>query len=292
MAEGVNNTTQIVGAFADFTAFNRGYLTPDQGGSFTTIRVPGSASTTAFGINGPGQIVGSYGVLIGPSFQQLHGFLTTNNGATFTPIDIGSSFTSASGNNDLGHIAGIYANGGSSHGFFTANNGATFTPIDIPGATATGASKINNADWIAGFYDDPSFNEHGFVTPDLGATHITIDPPGSTGFTDANGINNLNQIVGNFSSTTGVHGFLTTDLGATYSQIDFPGATRTEARAINDAGQIVGDYYDASNVQHGFLATPELSTVPEPTTLALVGSGMAPVAFGVLRRRTRVKAQP
>ena len=215
--------------------------------------------------------------------------MTTNNGATFTTFDVGSRFTAASGNNDLGQIVGTYDNGGPSHGFFTPNNGATFTTIDIPGAFQTAASKINNTNWIVGNYDDLSFNEHGYVTPDLGVTHITIDPPGTT-FTDANGVNNAGQIVGTFNNTTGQHGFLTTDLGATYSQIDVPGATRTEAMGINDAGQIVGIYFDARNAEHGFLATPELSTVPEPTTLALVGSGMAPVAFGVLRRRTRVKA--
>jgi len=38
-----------------------------------------------------------------------------------------------------------------------------------------------------------------------------------------------------------------------FSTLDFPGATGTQARGINNAGQVVGFYYDASGEQHGFL---------------------------------------
>jgi hypothetical protein len=40
-----------------------------------------------------------------------------------------------------------------------------------------------------------------------------------------------------------------------FTTIDVPGATFTEPIGINTAGQIVGDYLDASGTQHGFLAT-------------------------------------
>jgi hypothetical protein len=41
-----------------------------------------------------------------------------------------------------------------------------------------------------------------------------------------------------------------------FTTIDPPGSTFTEAIGTNGAGQIVGDYLDASGTMHGFLATP------------------------------------
>jgi probable HAF family extracellular repeat protein len=39
----------------------------------------------------------------------------------------------------------------------------------------------------------------------------------------------------------------------TYTSFDFPGATNTQAFGINEAGDIVGLYYTADGVRHGFL---------------------------------------
>jgi hypothetical protein len=41
----------------------------------------------------------------------------------------------------------------------------------------------------------------------------------------------------------------------TFSNVDFPGATRTQAYGVNDTGDIVGDYFDAANVEQGFVST-------------------------------------
>src|SRR5690242_5293629 len=38
-----------------------------------------------------------------------------------------------------------------------------------------------------------------------------------------------------------------------YSSIDYPGASATFANDINDAGQVVGTYRDASGAAHGFV---------------------------------------
>src|SRR5438034_1048014 len=80
-------------------------------------------------------------------------------------------------------------------------------------------------------------------------TFTTIDVPG--GFkTDAVGINNAGQIVGEFRDATGAgHGFL--DTAGTFTTIDVPGAFRTSASGINDAGQIVGFESEGVHV-HGF----------------------------------------
>jgi len=61
------------------------------------------------------------------------------------------------------------------------------------------------------------------------------------------------------------HGFL--DVNGQFSTIDFPGADYTRATGINDAGQIVGAFYDPHDpgIPHGFLdAGGTFSTIDVP----------------------------
>ena len=48
---------------------------------------------------------------------------------------------------------------------------------------------------------------------------------------------------------------LATSDGSTFNDVDFPGATDTQAIDVNDAGTIVGDYFDAASVEHGFVSS-------------------------------------
>ncbi len=56
-----------------------------------------------------------------------------------------------------------------------------------------------------------------------------------------------------------------------FTALDVPGAAFTQANGINDAGQIVGHFSDATGT-HGFLA------VPEPGTLGLMTLGLVTLA--------------
>ncbi len=71
--------------------------------------------------------------------------------------------------------------------------------------------------------------------------------------TEAYGINDAGQIVGDYADSSGaVHGFLYS--GGSYTTLDDPSGTNgTIAHGINDAGQIVGYYIDSSGTEHGFL---------------------------------------
>src|SRR5437899_2761658 len=95
--------------------------------TFSTIDFPGAmGSTTANGINDRGQIVGTFGGVLGN-----HGFLLDKG--TFTTIDFpGSVFNVAFGINNRGQIVGSYDAGGRRHGFVLDRG--TFTTIDFPGA--------------------------------------------------------------------------------------------------------------------------------------------------------------
>jgi len=68
-----------------------------------------------------------------------------------------------------------------------------------------------------------------------------------------------------------------------YTPIDVPGAVQTVPYGINDAGDIVGYYTDARDVEHGFLATP----VPEPCSLVLLGIGMLSLVGMAWRQHSR-----
>jgi probable HAF family extracellular repeat protein len=92
-------------------------------GTFTTLSVPGSTSTGAFGINNLGQIVGAYGDAGG----KRHGFVLS--GGIYTTIDVpGSTWTEADGINDSGQIVVNYGDaGGNGHSFL-----ATPTAAPVP----------------------------------------------------------------------------------------------------------------------------------------------------------------
>jgi probable HAF family extracellular repeat protein len=87
-------------------------------------------------------------------------------------------------------------------------------------------------------------------------TYTTIDDPlaiGGTGGTQAFGINDFGQIVGEYTGGGAVHGFLYS--GGTYVTLDDPLATGlTAAFDINNLGQIVGSYFNNTGT-HGFLLT-------------------------------------
>ena len=111
-------------------------------------------------------------------------------------------------------------------------------------------------------------------------TFTTIDVLDASS-TEAYGINNAGQIVGNFNDATGRHGFLAT--GGSFTTIDVPGnnIALTDARGINATGQIVGYFRDSSSYfrdsssrDRGFLATGGSFTtidVPGPTNTYAFG---------------------
>jgi probable HAF family extracellular repeat protein len=135
----------------------------------------------------------------------------------------------------------------------------TYTTLDDPaGNGGTSPGGINDAGQIVGTYTVVTFSHansfsttHGFIY--AGGTYTTLDAPGA--FTFASDINASGQIVGTYNSAGGpYHGFLYS--GGTYTTLDDPSASTsvfggTHALGINDAGQIVGQFDNATG-RHGF----------------------------------------
>lgn len=111
--------------------------------------------------------------------------------------------------------------------------------------------SINNQGHVTGWYFDGA-RLRGFLKRNGSVFGLTV--PTSL-LTEATGINDLDQVVGDYRDQNGTfHGF--SYQGGIYSTIDFPSAGDTGATGVNNLGQIVGCY---SLCSRGFLYTPQTS---------------------------------
>lgn len=144
----------------------------------------------------------------------------------------------------------------------------TFTTIDVPGATNTWAWGINNAGQIVGSYSYGPPDQYGHRAQNVfvlsGGNFSTFGYPGSY-YSIGYGINNSGQIAGTCEvedyGTLGqcqdyygvVEGWIKT--GASYVTVSYPGAisNATDAKGLNDEGQVVGTYELPSGTLSGYL---------------------------------------
>jgi probable HAF family extracellular repeat protein len=220
--------------------------------TYTTIAVPGSASTFANGINDRGQIVGVSDTTTGSFFLYSDGVYSLINGPP------GSLGTTAYGINNRGQIVGLAAIppvpffSSREEGFVYSGGNYTILQDPFAGPLGTRATGINDAGRIVGIYWDSNNIPHGFLYN--AGSYETL-----TQATFAYGINNQNQIVGWYAG----EGFLFN--GTTYAPINVPSAKGTVASGINDASEIVGDYDPITGSTRGFLYSDgNYFTLPDP----------------------------
>jgi probable HAF family extracellular repeat protein len=221
---------------------------------FTTISVCDSCSTQPIGISNKGVITGGYFDAEG----NPHGFLLTRSGSYVT-IDVpGALFVEAGRSNPSGSVAGDYVGeDGIDRPFVRNPNGSFDLRPAFAGASVTYAIDINSRGDLAGSYTLDPEAANGFTGYVMrGSSFIsTFSYPGANVTnTYVLGQNESGAIVGSYKTTTEdeEHGFLRTAHGK-FRRIDYPGSLQTEAFGINDAGDVVGRYLDASGVNHGFL---------------------------------------
>jgi probable HAF family extracellular repeat protein len=114
---------------------------------------------------------------------------------------------------------------------------------------------MNNAGWIAGYWNDYNSLNHGFLNQ--GGTLSSFDAPGAAGGigTFATAINDAGLVVGYYyDSSYNTHGFLYNANTQQFiaAPLDYPGGSYSQLNGINGDAQIVGEYYDGANYQ-GFL---------------------------------------
>lgn len=180
------------------------------------------------------------------------------NEAGFISIDYpGALFTVASGVNAQGTIVGYYCptapcdSINTYHGF-VLNNGE-FTSFTFPGHKNLFTAHINDRGEITGCYHDGDLmaSMHGFLMSDGSLTGF--DLPAS--MHNAKSLDGT--IVGLFFDPSALKFRGYTLRQGEFSAFDFPGATLTWAWDINERGEIVGEYADASGNRHSFLRKEE-----------------------------------
>jgi uncharacterized membrane protein len=223
-----------------------GHGTTDLGVHF--IRSPGTTATNADGINANGDVVGWYM----DSAGKQHGYVL--RAGSFTTIDYaGASATIARAINDQGDIVGTHVGdptlpGGDIHGFLLQQG--NFTPLDYPGHLNTITQQINNASQVIGCYHDTDSmgTMHGFMLSNGNFSALSTPASMSNGT-----LSDGSLVAGLFTDMmTGLgHGYLAS--GNNIAAFDFPFSASTQVWDMNDSGEVVGLYTDATKKTHGFL---------------------------------------
>src|ERR1044071_691817 len=143
--QGMNNTGQILGTYADASQAFHSLLRSADGATFTAIEVPGATQTFAVGLNNLGQAIGTFNDASG-----THSFIRAAGG-TISTFDIppDSGLTTRPGipaaMNDKGDIVGTALSAAAVEiGFFLSADRSTYTTIQVPRANATDVLAIDN----------------------------------------------------------------------------------------------------------------------------------------------------
>jgi probable HAF family extracellular repeat protein len=251
------------------------------GGTVTPIGPLWGTDYSIVGINDSGQLAGT--VTISPQSCDIdgcidaidHAYIYSNGSSTdLGAMSSGSKSSYAADLNNSGQVVGA----STSYSDLTHAvlwSGGTMLDLGTLGGSYSQAYGINDQGQITGYAYDASNNFFPFLYS--GGVMTKIGALSGWG-TD---INNAGQVVG-FRYSGG--DFLYSNGTVTALDALLPassGWTLLSARAINDAGQIVG-YGHLNGQTRAFLMTP--TAVPIPSAFWLFGSGIAG-AFGIARRR-------
>jgi probable HAF family extracellular repeat protein len=204
--------------------------------SITDLGTLGGPSSSAFGINNRGQIVGGSDVSGGSVF---HAFLYSHGQMIDLFPGSGSSFSGASDINNRGQIVGSLG----SQAFLYRHGQVTL--IGFPGATHSGASAINDRGAVVGASElsASSSESHAFLYRHGRIIDLTPTDPRFGAVSSAQDINDRGDVVG-FVSPEGdlvPDPFLWSKGTLTSLPVILPGDDIAIATSINNSGEIVAN---------------------------------------------------
>jgi CHRD domain len=129
-AAAINNLGTIAGFYATSAGVTDGFV--KDGHDFTDLAFPGASATMALGINGGGEVVGTYTMGTG-SAAVMHGFTWTPRRGFSTLNDPnGVGTTTINGINDRGDLVGFYADAaGNTDGFLATRTTRMVRHLDL-----------------------------------------------------------------------------------------------------------------------------------------------------------------
>jgi len=243
-ANGINDHGQVVGQFTDQNGGVHGFLW--EADSFCQVDYPGMSAVNLYKINNLGQFVGSANDPSGTT----HGFFCDRG--TFSPplTHPGAAATYAFGINDRGEIAGTFYAAAGGHGFLY--KAGRFHIPNLASAQQTSFQAINNSGQVAGIAVDPK-GTHGIVyLENPGLFTSLFDFPGAT-VTYPQAVNGGGQLGGQYTNPSG-NGQPFVSLASSLLTVTIPGAISASILGINDRGQVCGNFIDANQVHHGYVA--------------------------------------
>ena len=227
---------------------------------FQLLDHPGTSVTRVFGINQSGDAVG-----VGSGGGTQYPFVYSSNQGTLTDIAIPADYSRMNliGVSNSGDMVGSVTSldGLTSDGYIRNKDG-TFVYFSHPDAVSRTLPRgINSKGMVSGYYNT-SGGTTGFIYEPNTKVFTDMVP---SAFTIAHGMNAKGEVVGSarFGSEQDPcdstrpanqlkrYGWLRTVDGAViYFQVN---GQRTQARGINDAGVVVGDFLDpATGKRNGF----------------------------------------
>lgn len=250
----------IAGTYFDANFMSHIFLRAKDG-TFATLAVPNAAGFTG------GLVSNTEGAIAGGFFDanfNSFGFLRAPNGK-ITVFDLPPNFF-LTGMTASGAILGSTLDTNlATHGFLRAANG-TITTFDAPNAspgffTGTSPTSINNSGVATGWYFDNTTGEIQYFLRAADGTFSAFTPPPPPGsFGNPAAINSSGTIVGSVQvqgNTAPPVSFLRTSTGTVSAISDPEGVQGTVAIAINPAGVITGQSFDANGQGHGFVRKPK-----------------------------------
>ena len=276
-AVAINDSGQIVTDY--YTSSSSGYYEITNG-VVSPITIPGSTGMNIHGINNRGQIVGE-----NISTSGDYGFIDTNGSLVQVTGPYSPYMTALTSMNDYGQAIGYSENWTSpttlaTHSISYQNPGsgtAAWNHIYVFNNTQIQSylTGINDSGQISGWANNGS-TEVAFVTNVDGSINYISNNAAS------HGIDNDGDVVGDIGY--GTAGFVYKN--GIFTVVNVPNSTSTHIYGINDAGEIVGSYGDASGYGHAFTAvltppaapdpvpSPSPTPVPEPASLSVLGTSL------------------